>query len=183
MILLVLLFLKINSIPPSCQEIINSAKSQTVIDLYRIIYQKCREDALGIPCILPIIEIKGSNITRGFGLKNHPIIKKIRNHNGVDISCKNTAIVATANGMVSFVGFEPAGLGNYIKIKHHAGYETFYAHLSEITIKTGESIKIGQQIGVSGSTGLSTGDHLHYEVHRYGKTENPIDYLLLLYNN
>ena len=83
-----------------------------------------------------------------------------------------------AKGEVKFAGLK-SGFGNCIILKHGNGFETLYGHLSKISVRVGEQIDIGQQIGLIGSTGRSTGPHLHYEVLHYGKKINPASFLNL----
>ena len=87
-------------------------------------------------------------------------------------------VKAMARGNVEFAGLR-GGFGNCIILKHGNGFETLYGHLSKILVRTGQTIDIGQQIGNIGSTGRSTGPHLHYEVHRYGQKINPESFLTL----
>lgn len=83
-----------------------------------------------------------------------------------------------AKGTIEFAGLR-GGFGNCIMIKHGNGFETLYGHLSKILVKVGQDVNIGQQIGNVGSTGRSTGPHLHYEIHRYGEKINPQSFLTL----
>ncbi|AZN38846.1 M23 family metallopeptidase [Paenibacillus albus] len=96
-------------------------------------------------------------------------------HRGVDM-VGNHNIMAADNGTVTFTGTRP-GLGNCIIINHNNGYETYYGHLSKITIKKGQTVEQGQSIGVMGNTGHSFGTHLHFEVHKNGVLQNPLKYL------
>ena len=103
----------------------------------------------------------------------------IETHRGLDIKGPMGAQVkAMAKGEVEFAGVK-SGFGNCIILKHGNGFETLYGHLSKILIKVGQQIDIGQPIGLIGSTGRSTGPHLHYEVHRYGQKINPESFLNL----
>ena len=116
-------------------------------------------------------------ISSEFGWRYHPIYKKLIFHEGVDISARlGTKVYASASGKVDKVVYSKCGYGNCIIIKHTYGYETLYAHLGTVLVKKGEIIKIGQLIGSVGSTGLSTGTHLHYEVHLNDNYEDPLAY-------
>jgi murein DD-endopeptidase MepM/ murein hydrolase activator NlpD len=111
--------------------------------------------------------------TSGFGPRRHPITKKWAPHYGIDLAApKGTPILAPADGVVDFSGRQQ-GYGEVIKIKHSLGYSTVYAHLHKRHAHKGEMISRGDLIGEVGNTGRSTGNHLHYEIHRYGKPFNP----------
>lgn len=100
-----------------------------------------------------------------------------RLHKGIDIAGpSNLSILAADNGTVSFAG-RSGGYGNMVKINHNNGMTTLYAHLSSIDVSVGQTVGKGQKIGVMGSTGNSTGIHLHFEVYKNGQLMNPIDYL------
>jgi murein DD-endopeptidase MepM/ murein hydrolase activator NlpD len=98
-------------------------------------------------------------------------------HKGIDIAGpSNRAILAADNGTVVFAGYQ-GGFGNKIEINHNNGMKTIYAHLSSINVNVGQTVQRGQQIGVMGSTGNSTGVHLHFEVYKNGALQNPLNYL------
>ena len=98
-------------------------------------------------------------------------------HKGIDFSARTgTPIYATGDGVIGRVQHSRSGYGNNVKINHGYGYETLYAHMSKVLVKPGQKVKKGQKIGLVGSTGRSTGPHLHYEVHYKGAAVNPIDY-------
>jgi murein DD-endopeptidase MepM/ murein hydrolase activator NlpD len=134
-----------------------------------------------VPCIIPIDNFSHTRISSLFALRLHPVLSKIRHHNGLDIACEKQSILAAGTGVVSRTGYDK-GLGNYIKIVHGNGYETTYGHLSQVLSEKGQVVILGEKIGVAGKTGLATGIHLHYEVRFNGRLVNPLDYLLLLYN-
>ena len=119
-------------------------------------------------------------ITSTFGYRENPFSgSDIETHKGLDIQGPYGAQVkAMAKGTVAFAG-PKGGYGNCIILKHGNGFETLYGHLSKILVRTGEQIEIGQQIGNIGSTGRSTGPHLHYEIHKYGQKINPQPFLNL----
>ena len=101
-----------------------------------------------------------------------------RHHSGIDIANKKgTPIYAADSGTVSYSGFNSGGYGNLIKINHGGGISTWYAHLSSRLVSSGQSVKKGQVIGYMGSTGRSTGPHLHFEVRVNGSAKNPLNYL------
>ncbi|MGO9377971.1 MAG: M23 family metallopeptidase [Dissulfurispiraceae bacterium] len=116
-------------------------------------------------------------ITSPFGEREAPIGGGMQFHTGIDISVPTgTPVKSTAEGIVSFAGLS-AGSGNLVVIEHGLGYTTAYAHNSSITVKVGQRVKRGDIISYSGSTGNSTGPHLHYEVWKQGKAVNPQPYL------
>lgn len=106
-----------------------------------------------------------SRVTSNFNPKRfHPIHKKVRPHNGTDFGAKTgTPIRCVSDGVVTYAG-RNGGHGNFIKVKHMSPYETSYSHLSKINVKKGQRVKKGQIIGKVGTTGASTGPHLHYQV-------------------
>lgn len=115
---------------------------------------------------------------RGFGMKDDPFTGYKRFHWGLDIANKTgTPIYASADGVVKTTG-RGEDLGKYIVINHSFGYMTKYGHLNEIKVKRGQKIRRGDIIGLMGSTGYSTGPHLHYEVIKNNKKINPLKYIL-----
>ena len=120
---------------------------------------------------------KSMTAMSGFGMRVHPIYRVRKMHKGIDFSARTgTPIYATGDGVISRVQNSRTGYGNNVKINHGYGYETLYAHMSKILVKPGQKVFKGQKIGLVGSTGRSTGPHLHYEVHYKGNAINPIDY-------
>jgi murein DD-endopeptidase MepM/ murein hydrolase activator NlpD len=118
--------------------------------------------------------INGARLSSSFGMRKHPIDGYNKMHRGTDFAApKGTPIMASGNGIVKKAGWCGGG-GNCVKIKHNSTYETVYAHMSKFArgIKKGVRVKQGQTIGYVGSTGKSTGPHLHYEVIVNGKKVN-----------
>jgi len=118
--------------------------------------------------------INGARLSSSFGMRKHPIDGFNKMHRGTDFAApKGTPIMASGNGIIKKVGWCGGG-GNCIKIRHNSTYETIYAHMSKFArgIKNGVRVKQGQTIGYVGSTGKSTGPHLHYEVIVNGKKVN-----------
>jgi murein DD-endopeptidase MepM/ murein hydrolase activator NlpD len=114
----------------------------------------------------------------GFGYRKSPFTGKKEFHQGLDISArKGTPVISPADGYVSFVG-KSNSFGNYITITHGYGYKTRYGHLSKTLVTKGQAVKRGEKIALIGSTGRSTGPHLHYEVHRNNVPVDPKVYLL-----
>jgi len=117
-------------------------------------------------------------LSRGYGMKNDPFTGYRRLHRGIDISNNTgTAVFAPASGRVQSI-LTDRGMGKMIVIDHGYGFVTRYGHLSQIGVKRGQVIARGDEIGKMGSTGYSTGPHLHYEVWRNGKVLNPMDHIL-----
>ena len=115
--------------------------------------------------------------TSGFGPRRDPFNNRIRMHNGLDFAApRGTAVLAPADGVVIKVERQ-RGFGNLIQIRHAFGYESIYAHLHRFRVKVGDSVRRGDRIGDIGSTGRSTGPHLHYEIHKDGTPVDPLNYL------
>ncbi|MDR0628144.1 MAG: M23 family metallopeptidase [Treponema sp.] len=112
-------------------------------------------------------------ITSHYGYRSSPFTGIRQFHSGIDIGVPmGTPIRAAMAGRVTSVGFDKS-FGNFVVISHHAGYRTLYAHLSVIRTKSGDYVGTGERIGDAGSTGLSTGPHLHFTVYKHGVTINP----------
>lgn len=117
-----------------------------------------------------------TKITSEYGNRYHPILKKQSFHSGIDIGApQGTNVLAANSGEVIVAGWNNA-YGNYVVINHGGGQTTLYAHMSKLLVKKGQSVKRGEKIGLVGSTGWSTGPHLHFEISIDGKTKNPKDY-------
>ena len=121
-----------------------------------------------------IMPVSGGHITSLYGMRFHPILGYTRMHAGVDFGAPyGSPIYAVADGMVSFAGVH-GGHGNYVRLEHGAGLGSGYGHMSRIAVSPGMHVHSGEVIGYVGSTGLSTGPHLHYEVYRDGQTVDPL---------
>ena len=126
-----------------------------------------------IPAIKPTV---GNYSINGFGMRRHPILGIRKFHSGLDINCNwGTPVRASGNGKVISVERQ-SGFGLVVEIDHGFGYLTIYAHLSKALVKRGDRVTRGQLIAKSGNSGLSSGPHLHYEVHHNGKALDPIDF-------
>ncbi|WP_225207403.1 M23 family metallopeptidase [Novosphingobium huizhouense] len=113
------------------------------------------------------------HVTSGFGLRRHPILGFVRMHAGIDFAAAwGSPIYAATDGRVSFAGWH-GGHGNYVRLDHGGGIGTGYGHMSRIAVVPGMTVRRGQVIGYVGSTGLSTGPHLHYELYRGGQVVDP----------
>ena len=115
--------------------------------------------------------------TSGFGVRFDPFNRRPALHQGQDFAgALNTPVRATAPGIVSFVGVR-SGYGNTVEIDHGRGFKTRYAHLNSMAVRAGQRIALGQRLGAMGTTGRSTGVHLHYEVWMNGRPQNPARFL------
>lgn len=130
-----------------------------------------------IPAIQPVNNKDLKRMASGYGWRIDPIYKTNRMHTGMDFTAKKgTEVYATADGTVEALERNKWGYGQCIVINHGYGYKTRYAHLSKFNVRTGQKVSRGETIGFVGSTGKSTGPHLHYEVEVNGEKVNPINY-------
>jgi murein DD-endopeptidase MepM/ murein hydrolase activator NlpD len=143
--------------------------------------------AIAIPSDKPV---KTAAFTSGYGVRSDPFRGGAAMHAGIDLAGPHgTPIYATADGLVTMAKWNSGGYGNLIKLDHGRGIETRYGHLSRMLVRDGQQVKRGQMIGYMGSTGRSTGNHLHYEVRIDGRAVNPIpfmkstDYLVAMQKN
>jgi murein DD-endopeptidase MepM/ murein hydrolase activator NlpD len=116
-------------------------------------------------------------ITSPFGWRVHPILKKRKYHSGIDIAVSSGTPVKAADGGIVLVSGWQGGYGYFIAIDHGKGISTCYGHNSRLLVRAGQRVEKGQRISLSGSTGLSTGPHLHFEVRVNGNPVNPLGYL------
>nr|WP_174826717.1 M23 family metallopeptidase [Ruegeria arenilitoris] len=138
------------------------------LNLYRLAAEKA-------PFANPVNSVV--RFTSGFGTRRDPKTGGRRMHNGVDFAgAQGTDIFATADGVVTHAGWQ-SGFGRLVKIRHAFGIETLYAHNTKIRVKVGQRVSRGDHIADMGSTGRSTGTHLHYEVRVNGKPVNPMTYI------
>ncbi len=118
--------------------------------------------------------LKGYSINSPYGLRKLAIEAKARAHKGVDIAAPSgTSVFATTEGKVLRSGYDAGGYGNFIEIQHPNGMTSLYGHLSRIDVHSGRVVEAGERIGLVGSTGYSTGPHLHFEVRRNGGQVDP----------
>jgi len=153
-------------------------ESKSLDEIYAIARQKT-ERLASMPAIMPIAKDK-CKIVSGFGYRFHPILKYRRLHSGIDLAARpGTPIYATGDGVVRVAGRNPEGYSGYgvvVDIDHGFGFHTLYAHMTTTMVKEGQKVKRGEQVGTVGSTGMSTGAHLHYEVILNGKKVDPVYY-------
>ena len=121
-----------------------------------------------------MVQPVNGRMTSPYGLRRHPILGYVRMHAGIDFGAGwGSPIVAVSDGVVTFAG-RHGGHGNYVKLDHGGGLGTGYGHMSRIAVMPGAHVQAGQVIGYVGSSGLSTGPHLHYEAYQNGRTVNPL---------
>ena len=132
------------------------------------------QPSISVPSRNPL---NSGRLTSGYGMRNHPVLGRRSRHKGIDLAAPTgTPVYATADGQVTRADwFSTYGL--YVSIDHGGDLETRYAHLSKLSVADGEEVKKGDLIGYVGSTGRSTGPHLHYEVRVDGVAVNPIPYM------
>ncbi len=131
--------------------------------------------AISVPSRMPL---EGAALTSSFGMRTHPVLGGRRQHQGIDLAAPSgTPVYATADGVIGRADWY-SSYGLYISINHGASMETRYAHLSRLAVAAGDNVKKGDLIGYVGSTGRSTGPHLHYEVRVEGLAVNPIPYMV-----
>ncbi len=127
------------------------------------------------PAIQPVSNQDLNRVASGFGYRIDPIYKTVKMHAGLDFSApQGTPIYATADGVVKVAGFSDGGYGNHVVINHGYGYETLYGHMVRVKARRGQRVKRGEVVGYVGSTGKSTGPHLHYEVHKNNRKLDPV---------
>ena len=131
--------------------------------------------AIAVPADKPV---RTAEFMSAYGNRRDPFEGRTKMHQGIDLAAPiGTPIYATADGLVTEAGWNSGGYGNLIKVEHGKGIETRYAHLSKIAVRAGQRIRRGDIIGRMGSTGRSTGSHLHYEVRIDGRAVNPIPFM------
>ena len=133
-----------------------------------------RPAGVSIPSRMPV---ESASLTSGYGMRVHPVLGGRRAHKGIDLAQPTgTPVYATADGVVSKAEWF-SSYGLYISLEHGAEIQTRYGHLSRLNVAAGQQIRKGDVIGYVGSTGRSTGPHLHYEVRIAGASVNPVPYL------
>lgn len=125
-----------------------------------------------------ITPVSGYTITSAFGMRIHPVYKYALMHNGIDMACpQGTPIYATRAGKVTTASYQAGGAGYYVSINHGDGFSSIYMHMTNYVVSSGQSVAAGQLIGYVGSTGVSTGPHLHFGVSYAGTYVNPMAYI------
>ncbi|MBV7258729.1 M23 family metallopeptidase [Erythrobacter sp. WH158] len=134
-----------------------------------------QQPVVSVPSRSPLA---GAKLTSGYGMRNHPVLRRRARHKGVDLAAPTgTPIYATADGIIERADWF-SSYGLYISIDHGSDLETRYAHMSRLAVAAGDAVRKGDVIGYVGSTGRSTGPHLHYEVRVDGVAVNPIPYMI-----
>lgn len=142
------------------------------------LYYRFASNLVDPPSGSPVREFSPREVTIGYGWYTHPIKQVRKLHWGIDIRGRlGTPVLSTGAGVVAKAAHDEKGYGKHIIIRHDDEYETLYAHLDEMLVSVGDPIDLGTVIGKIGSTGLSTGPHLHYEVLKNGKRVDPETYL------
>lgn len=154
----------------------NKAKIQSVSlnDLYS---EAMKQQLLNShkPSISPISPADAVWLTSTYGIRYDPFTKGRRMHHGIDLAGRiGIKIYATGNGVVTSAGYNFSGYGKEITVDHNFGFNSIYAHLSKIYVSEGDTVRRGQLLGELGSTGRSTGPHLHYEIRQDNRTVNPM---------
>ena len=122
--------------------------------------------------------VSGYTITSAFGMRLHPVYGYYRMHNGIDMACaQGTPIYATRAGTVTTASYQAGGAGYYVSINHGDGFASIYMHMTHYVVSAGQSVAQGQLIGYVGSTGVSTGPHLHFGISYAGTYVNPLAYI------
>jgi len=137
-----------------------------------------KEDMLAsIPAIQPVSNADLTRIASGFGMRIDPIYRTPRMHTGLDFTAPiGTDIHVTGKGTVVDVEYNSGGYGNHVIVDHGFGYQSHYAHMSRFNCKVGQKVNRGDLIGYVGSTGKSTGPHLHYEIIYNGEKIDPVHF-------
>ncbi len=154
------------------------SQSRSLDELQSLSRNKADWEA-AIPAIWPIDRTRLRDKIGSYGMRMHPIYNRYIMHKGVDLAgTTGDPIYATGDAIVERTqqGLRSSGYGQQILLNHEFGYKTRYAHLSKRFVEVGDTVRRGDIIGEMGSTGGSTGPHLHYEVIRLGYTVNPINY-------
>lgn len=170
--------------------VVNTTQKMDVLSKQLYIQSKSFDDVVAlcqnhdemlkcIPAIQPISNKDLRQTASGYGTRVDPIYGTMKFHAGMDFSAHpGTDVYATGDGVVTKMGWE-TGYGNTIEVDHGFGYKTWYAHLQDFRTKLGKKVVRGEVIGGVGSTGKSTGPHLHYEVRIKGQVVNPVNYYFM----
>lgn len=125
-----------------------------------------------------VTPVSGYTLTSPYGMRKHPVLGYDRMHNGIDMACaQGTPIYATRAGKVTTASYQAGGAGYYVSINHLDGFSSIYMHMTNYVVAAGQSVSQGQLIGYVGSTGISTGPHLHFGISYAGSYVNPLAYI------
>ena len=151
----------------------------TIIDVLQLKINILESVIDSLPLSLPLDTFF---IQDKFGIRKHPIFRVWQTHSGLDmIDTWRDTVYATGDGVVKQAGWN-YGYGKYIEIEHAFNFASRYAHLYKVLVSKGQDVKKGQTIGIMGSTGTATGDHLHYEIKYNGRAVNPMPYINSMLN-
>ncbi len=151
-------------------------QSKSLDEVAELVLRK-QEMLASIPAVQPIPNEDLTQTAGGFGWRIHPIHKIQKFHAGMDFTCKQgTPIHSTGDGRVIYAEYGTNGYGMHVIVDHGFGYQTLYAHMSKLEVRTGQKVKRGDVLGRVGNTGLSVGPHLHYEVHKSSEPVDPANY-------
>lgn len=157
-------------------EVLSAQKSAVEIEIV-VEEERLRQIEIERKKSTTFIRPASGRISSSFGNRIHPVTRRRAFHSGIDIAnSRGTSILASRNGKVTFAGYKGT-YGNYIIVSHGNGIETSYAHLSSINVRVGQSVTQGEVIGKMGTTGRSTGNHLHFEIRIGGSAVNPSKYM------
>lgn len=134
-----------------------------------------------VPCISPlqVEDLRHIPVSSAYGRRLHPILHEYKHHAGVDLPAElGERVYATTDGVVIAAGYDSL-LGNYTKLEHDYGFITVYGHLQACAVSVGDTVRIGRVIGYVGTTGRSTGPHLHYGIRKHGREQDPLPYCYL----
>ncbi len=158
-------------------EAANLAASSRTTPLISFASSSFRHPSVSIPSRLPVETAAGFRMSSGFGMREHPVLGGARMHKGVDLPAPiGTPVHATADGVVERADWF-SSYGLYVAIEHGGNIETRYGHMSRLNVAAGQHVHKGDVIGYVGTTGRSTGPHLHYEVRVSGEAVNPVPYM------
>jgi murein DD-endopeptidase MepM/ murein hydrolase activator NlpD len=144
---------------------------------YEEVHQRFKRNQVFFEHLPAIKPMDGYYSVNGFGMRIHPVLRVYRMHEGTDIvNDVGTNVYATADGVVRYAGRTEGGYGAVVDINHGYGYSTLYAHLSRVLVRPGQSVRRGELIAKSGRSGLVSGPHLHYEIRKNGRKQNPVDF-------
>lgn len=159
---------------------VQSTENQPILDRVAVAQTSSLEKRImlsELPNGRPVKEFKG--ISSGYGWRTHPILGKKDFHRALDYRGQTgDSVIATADGVIEYAGFhQSSGYGNLVIINHVYGFKTLYGHMSELSVKSGDVVSKGQVIGLIGTTGMSSGPHVHYEVSFIQRKLNPVEFV------
>ncbi len=161
---------------PDKPEIEMCMKTVYSVTEFRQIADSLQMSVYELSCYPVISPVRNPCISSGFGMRRHPVYNRQKFHTGIDFAqAWGTPVYATGNGIVTRKGYN-SGYGYYIEIEHAGGFRSFYAHLSKTLVSAGDSVRMGKHIACVGNSGLTTGNHLHYEIRKGNRFLNPIEW-------